>query len=78
MVPDLVRPQAKVGVWMQNPGEEEEQVGVPAVGKTGQAQDKDFLPRAALTRDDISIFNALRCRVDGSNDLPDLGKSKPA
>lgn len=76
MVPDLVRPGAQAGVWMQNPGEQEEAEGVPAVGKTGQMQDRDFLPKAGLTREEISIFNAIRCRVDGSNELPDLGHGK--
>jgi len=56
----------------QNPGAEEEAQGIPFVGKTGQMMDKSFLPLAGLSRDDVDVDNTLRCRWQGSNELPPL------
>ena len=72
MVNDIIRPQSSVMIMGQNPGREEELTGTPFVGKTGQVMEKFFFPLSGLTRDDVSIGNAVRCRVGDSNDLPEL------
>lgn len=43
----------------------------PFVGKTGLSMEK-YLRDAGLTRDDVSIGNAIRCRWKGSNELPEI------
>ena len=70
-VPDELRDGAAVFIVGQNPGADEEAEGRPFVGKTGQAMEK-YLRDAGLTRDEVSIGNALRCRWRGSNDLPPI------
>ena len=63
-VPDELVPGATTLVLMQNPGEEEEARGRPAVGKSGQAMDEKLLPRAGLTRGvNVSVANVLKCRA---------------
>src|SRR5712691_11884035 len=70
-VPDEVIPNAKNQVYLQNPGEQEEQEGKPAVGPTGQVLNQTLLPRAGLSRGiDVSVCNALRCRYNHQNKLP--------
>jgi DNA polymerase len=70
-VPDEVIPDAKVKVYLQNPGSEEEREGKPAIGATGNVLNDTLLPRAGLQRGkDVSVCNAIRCRWQGSNDLP--------
>ena len=71
MVPDELRDGAAVLIVGQNPGEQEEAEGRPFVGKTGLSMEK-YLRDAGLTRDDVSVANALRCRWRGSNDLPPI------
>jgi len=71
-VPDELRDGAAVLVYGQNPGKEEELEAKPFVGKTGQMMETKFFPLAGLTRDQVSIGNAYRCRVNGKNDLPEL------
>lgn len=71
-VPDIVRESSRVMVLGQNPGAQEEQEGTPFVGQTGQEMERTYLPLAGLTRSDISIGNALRCRWNNSNKLPDI------
>lgn len=73
-VPDEIVERAPVMVVGQNPGAEEERVGKPFVGKTGQMQEADFFPLAGLARGAVSIGNAIRCRLDDSNELPELDK----
>lgn len=55
----------------QNPGETEVAEGKPFVGKTGQAMEK-YLRDAGLTRDEVSVGNAIRCRWKGGNELPEI------
>ncbi len=71
-VPDEIRDSAPVGIWMQNPGQDEIEQARPAVGKTGQEQDFNILPKAGLDREGVSIFNAIRCRFPGTNEVPEL------
>lgn len=71
-VPDVTQDGAPLLVYGQNPGEEEEKAGTPFVGKTGEAMDKDYLPLTTFNRGEVSVGNALRCRVNGTNELPPL------
>lgn len=71
MTPDEVRP-VPVAVVGQNPGRTEEAEGRPFVGATGQAMEREYLPLAGLSREKVSICNAIRCRLNGSDELPPL------
>ena len=77
-VPDERVEGARVFILMQNPGEEEERLGAPAVGKTGQLMNDQFLPAAGLHRQDVCVGNVLRCRWQHTNKLPPEGVLKPA
>ena len=68
-VPDRLQEGASVFIMGQNPGAQEEQDGKPFVGPTGKLLDQ-ILPLAKLTRESVSIGNALRCRVEGRDTLP--------
>src|SRR5574337_1969195 len=71
LVRDEIVPGAKVFILMQNPGDTEEQEGMPACGKTGQLMNSKFLPLAGLTRGvDVSVGNIIRCRWQHTNDMP--------
>lgn len=61
-VPDEIVEGAEVLILGQNPGADEERLGRPFVGDTGQMQEKDFFPLAGLERGRVSIANTLRCR----------------
>jgi uracil-DNA glycosylase family 4 len=70
-VPDELIPGATVFVLGQNPGEDEEKQGKPFVGKTGQVMMSTYFPAAGLVRgENVSIGNVLRCRWQGTNNLP--------
>jgi uracil-DNA glycosylase family 4 len=56
----------------QNPGAEEELAGEPFVGAAGQALERQYMSQAGLTREDVSLGNALRCRWQRSNELPEV------
>lgn len=71
-VPDELKDRSEVFIIGQNPGEQEEQDGKPFVGKTGQEMERTYFPQAGLSRDQVSLGNALRCRYRGSNVLPQL------
>jgi uracil-DNA glycosylase family 4 len=70
-VPDEIHPAADTFILMQNPGADEEKLGIPACGKTGQVLNADYLPLAGLQRGSVSVGNVLKCRYGNSNDLPD-------
>lgn len=64
---------APVFVLGQNPGADEEREGRPFIGKTGEQQAKHFFPKAGLIRgENVSIGNAIRCRLNNSNELPPI------
>jgi uracil-DNA glycosylase family 4 len=70
-VGDELRENAPLMIVGQNPGDEEEAHGQPFIGKTGADQDKTYLPKTGLSREDCSLTNAIRCRWRGhGNDLP--------
>jgi uracil-DNA glycosylase len=83
-VPDTINDQAEVFIYAQNPGKDEEHgehfdgetyhptTPQPLIGRTGHMMDKSFLPVAGLTRDQVSVGNAIRCRYKHYNDLPPL------
>lgn len=71
-VPDLIREQARLFLVGQNPGVEEEREGQPFVGKAGLALESQYLRQAGLTREDVSLGNAIRCRFKRSNSLPEV------
>jgi uracil-DNA glycosylase len=50
----------------------------PLLGKTGWMLERNFLPKAGLDRDRISLGNVIRCRVGGQDDLPPLAEGSPA
>lgn len=87
-VPDKLNDQAEVFIYAQNPGDHEElgerwtgtmyemHKPEPLIGKTGYALDKDYLPKAGLSRDAVSVGNTIRCRDGDSNNLPPLGEVK--
>lgn len=73
-VPDELVPGAPVFVVGQNPGADEAEAGRPFVGKTGRVMEKEYFRLAGLERGKVSIGNALRCRWQGSNELPPFGR----
>lgn len=72
MVLDELRHDAPVFIVGQNPGKQEEAQGVPFVGKTGSTLENVYLPYAGLDRSRVSLGNCIRCRVDGTDQLPHL------
>ena len=72
-VPDELRDGAAVLIVGQNPGAEEVEQARPFVGKTGQMMEK-YLRDAGLTREDVSVGNAIRCRWRGTNELPKINE----
>ena len=71
-VPDELRDGAAVLIVGQNPGAEEVEQARPFVGKTGQMMGSKYLKDAGLSRENVSIANALRCRWRNSNELPKI------
>jgi len=47
----------------------------PLIGKTGFAMQREYFPVAGLTRDNVSLGNSLRCRVNHKDKVPPLDKS---
>lgn len=59
-------PQAKIMIIGEAPGQQEDQQGLPFVGKAGQLLDK-ILASVQLDRDrDVYIGNAIKCRPPGN------------
>ena len=70
-VPDEIVPTAPTFVLGQNPGVDEARSGRPFVGKTGEDLIRVYFPLAGLERGvNVSIGNAVRCRWQGTNELP--------
>jgi uracil-DNA glycosylase family 4 len=42
----------------------------PLLGKTGRKMEREFFPLAGLQRGRVTLRNAIRCRRNGSNELP--------
>jgi len=60
-VPDELYPSAKVALLAQNPGDTEEQLGRPLIGRTGQMVMND-LAKYGMKREDTSYLNVIKCR----------------
>ena len=60
-VQDELRPEAKVAIIAQAPGDTEENLGRPLIGRTGQMVQND-LARYGLKREDCSYLNVIKCR----------------
>lgn len=74
---------ADVTILMQNPGADEERMGQPAVGRSGQYLNERCLPQAGLERGvNVNVANVLKCRwINGgqrTNNLPPAAILKPA
>lgn len=69
-VPDEWQPSATTLVLTQNPGANEERLGLPACGKTGQLLNQKYLPLAGLQRGQVSVATVVKCRYGNSNDPP--------
>jgi len=64
-------PQAKLMFIGEAPGKDEDEQGIPFVGRAGQLLDK-MLVVIGLNRDDVFIANMLKCRPPQNRDpLPD-------
>ena len=64
-------PNARVMLIGEAPGEEEDRIGEPFVGKAGKLLDK-MLKAINFSREDVFITNILKCRPPGNRDpLPD-------
>jgi DNA polymerase len=63
----------------EGPGQQEDQQGLPFVGRSGQLLDRLVLEEMSLTRDDFYVTNTVKCRPPGNRDpLPDeLGSCWP-
>lgn len=55
---------ARVMCIGEAPGQVEDHVGIPLVGPTGQEFDNTYLPLAGLTREEVYVTNARKCRPD--------------
>ncbi len=60
----------KIVGWTGATPLEEECGPAPLIGKTGWDLDKHFLPLAGFERGEVSLGNTIRCRLNGTNDLP--------
>jgi DNA polymerase len=52
----------------EGPGAEEDRLGVPFVGRSGQLLDRLVAEEMGLTRDEIAICNTVKCRPPGNRD----------
>ena len=69
-VPGAGNPDAELVFVGEAPGYDEDQQGVPFVGKAGQLLTR-IIQACKLTRDDVFICNILKCRPPGNrNPLP--------
>ncbi|MBF2080458.1 MAG: uracil-DNA glycosylase [Synechococcales cyanobacterium T60_A2020_003] len=58
-------PQAPIMIVGEGPGQNEDETGLPFVGKAGQLLDK-ILESVQLTTDDVFICNIVKCRPPGN------------
>ena len=65
-------PEADLMLVGEGPGQDEDQQGLPFVGRAGQLLDR-ILQAASLRRDEVYITNVVKCRPPG-NRLPNPGE----
>jgi uracil-DNA glycosylase len=58
-------PQADIMIVGEGPGQNEDETGIPFVGKAGQLLDK-ILESVRLTEEDVFICNIVKCRPPGN------------
>jgi uracil-DNA glycosylase len=58
-------PQAPIMIVGEGPGQNEDETGIPFVGKAGQLLDK-ILASVKLTEDDVFVCNVVKCRPPGN------------
>jgi len=58
-------PQARLMFFGEAPGADEDRTGEPFVGRAGQLLTK-IIEACRMTRDDVYIFNVLKCRPPGN------------
>lgn len=64
-VPNLIRPNSKILLVGESPGEDEEREGEPFIGRSGQLL-MDTLSRFGISRSDISLANLCQYRPRGN------------
>jgi DNA polymerase len=64
-VPGSGNPQAKIVIIGESPGSDEDQQGLPFVGKSGQKL-TEMLKSAGINREDAFITNSVKCRPPGN------------
>ena len=75
-VPDEMYPGVKTLILMEHPSAEDERLGLPACGKTGDVLNTQFLPLANLQRGQVSVANVIRCRYGAhAPSKTDLGQA---
>jgi DNA polymerase len=65
VVPGVVVPGPGLLLVGEAPGAQEDEVGVPFVGRAGQLLDRE-LAAVGLARPDVSVVNVLKCRPPGN------------
>ncbi|HUW02520.1 MAG TPA: uracil-DNA glycosylase [Acidimicrobiales bacterium] len=61
-------PACEVMFIGEGPGAEEDRLGVPFVGRSGQLLDRLVTEEMGLSRDEIAICNTVKCRPPGNRD----------
>jgi uracil-DNA glycosylase len=65
--PDAVPKDPVLGVLLESPGSEEVIEQVPLVGRAGKYWLRCFIESLGLKRDQVAIFNTLRCKPPNNN-----------
>jgi uracil-DNA glycosylase family 4 len=65
VVPGEVPRQARLLLMGEAPGAQEDESGLPFVGRSGQLLDA-LLADAGLARDDVAVLNTIKCRPPGN------------
>lgn len=65
-------PDADLMFIGEGPGQQEDEQGLPFVGRSGQLLDRLMFEEMGLTRDRVMIVNSVKCRPPGNRDpLPE-------
>lgn len=65
-------PDADIVFIGEGPGQQEDEQGLPFVGRSGQLLDRLVFEEMGLTRDEIRVINVVMCRPPGNRDpLPE-------
>lgn len=61
-------PAAEIMFVGEGPGAQEDEQGLPFVGRSGQLLDRLMEEEMGLTRDEVAICNVVKCRPPGNRD----------